>query len=76
MVEKKRRNLTVDPLTQRIIEGKKSDEICYLIQLGDSHRTDLEVVSLTNAMFEEVQELKEITKSLALLIIEKDQEPL
>lgn len=71
-MEKTRKNLTMDPVTTRIVEGKSSEEICYLIQIGSGEKSDLEVTNLVEAMFEEVQELKEMTKDLAKLIIKNE----
>lgn len=71
-MKKTRKNLTMDPVTARIVEGKSSEEICYLIQIGNGEKSDLEVTDMVSTMFDEVQELKEITKELAKLIIARE----
>lgn len=69
---KTRKNLTMDPVTARIVEGKSSEEICYLIQIGNGEKSDLEVSDMVSTMFDEVQELKAIIKDLAKLIIARE----
>lgn len=71
-MEKTRKNLTIDPLTRKIVEGKSSEEICYLIQIGNAGKEQTDVVNIVSALFQEVEELKEMTKALAQLMIEKD----
>lgn len=71
-MEKKRKNLTMDPVTTKICEKKSSEEICYLIQIGNSAKQDFEVTELLETLYDDVQELKAIVIALSQLLIERD----